>query len=168
MIRRPPRSTLFPYTTLFRSPDDVFFVASFTLCLRRARHHIVFFPNGPIAPEVLQDHGEKIERDAIRLRLVPVAAQPFYRKELNRSPPVRIIPLHFGLLLAHREPAGLFEKLQIADDRLRLLLRSQARPQRIQSGRIRVSGSRAGFEVVIEKKTSRFTYTYATTLYPLW
>src|SRR2546422_6169154 len=24
MIRRPPRSTLFPYTTLFRSPEDVF------------------------------------------------------------------------------------------------------------------------------------------------
>src|SRR5690349_22738221 len=23
MIRRPPRSTLFPYTTLFRSPDNV-------------------------------------------------------------------------------------------------------------------------------------------------
>src|SRR5688572_31302838 len=23
MIRRPPRSTLFPYTTLFRSPDEV-------------------------------------------------------------------------------------------------------------------------------------------------
>src|SRR5947207_10284339 len=26
MIRRPPRSTLFPYTTLFRSPDDAFVV----------------------------------------------------------------------------------------------------------------------------------------------
>src|SRR5258708_30279348 len=24
MIRRPPRSTLFPYTTLFRSGDDIF------------------------------------------------------------------------------------------------------------------------------------------------
>ena len=24
MIRRPPRSTLFPYTTLFRSPEEVF------------------------------------------------------------------------------------------------------------------------------------------------
>src|SRR3712207_7165824 len=24
MIRRPPRSTLFPYTTLFRSPQEVF------------------------------------------------------------------------------------------------------------------------------------------------
>src|SRR5256886_6087471 len=24
MIRRPPRSTLFPYTTLFRSPFDIF------------------------------------------------------------------------------------------------------------------------------------------------
>src|SRR2546430_13710061 len=28
MIRRPPRSTLFPYTTLFRSPDD--YVAVYT------------------------------------------------------------------------------------------------------------------------------------------
>src|SRR2546430_8269969 len=27
MIRRPPRSTLFPYTTLFRSEDDVFSAA---------------------------------------------------------------------------------------------------------------------------------------------
>src|SRR5260370_19411195 len=27
MIRRPPRSTLFPYTTLFRSASDAFFVA---------------------------------------------------------------------------------------------------------------------------------------------
>src|SRR2546422_7215045 len=27
MIRRPPRSTLFPYTTLFRSRNDVFDVA---------------------------------------------------------------------------------------------------------------------------------------------
>src|SRR5256885_6505939 len=26
MIRRPPRSTLFPYTTLFRSPDPVGFL----------------------------------------------------------------------------------------------------------------------------------------------
>src|SRR2546430_7099470 len=25
MIRRPPRSTLFPYTTLFRSPSDFYF-----------------------------------------------------------------------------------------------------------------------------------------------
>src|SRR5215203_6534880 len=32
MIRRPPRSTLFPYTTLFRSPDDL----SYVLCLQEA------------------------------------------------------------------------------------------------------------------------------------
>src|SRR3712207_7251489 len=30
MIRRPPRSTLFPYTTLFRSPDPI--PADSTLC----------------------------------------------------------------------------------------------------------------------------------------
>src|ERR1019366_5253223 len=28
MIRRPPRSTLFPYTTLFRSPPDFFMIAT--------------------------------------------------------------------------------------------------------------------------------------------
>src|SRR5258705_7057426 len=31
MIRRPPRSTLFPYTTLFRSPEPVFHLIAFTL-----------------------------------------------------------------------------------------------------------------------------------------
>src|SRR2546422_7505873 len=31
MIRRPPRSTLFPYTTLFRSPRES--------CTRSPRHH---------------------------------------------------------------------------------------------------------------------------------
>src|SRR5438270_2315260 len=33
MIRRPPRSTLFPYTTLFRSPRD----RSFEIRIRRGR-----------------------------------------------------------------------------------------------------------------------------------
>src|SRR2546422_3963289 len=31
MIRRPPRSTLFPYTTLFRSPRSLFAEACFSL-----------------------------------------------------------------------------------------------------------------------------------------
>src|SRR5690348_18222808 len=33
MIRRPPRSTLFPYTTLFRSPDDVVILPAFGVSL---------------------------------------------------------------------------------------------------------------------------------------
>src|SRR2546427_6614433 len=42
MIRRPPRSTLFPYTTLFRSPDarePVLFEAHHRSRRRGARHH---------------------------------------------------------------------------------------------------------------------------------
>src|SRR5471030_1922153 len=35
MIRRPPRSTLFPYTTLFRSPRSG--VSSIQVCRRRSR-----------------------------------------------------------------------------------------------------------------------------------
>src|SRR5256885_10791989 len=34
MIRRPPRSTLFPYTTLFRSPQTISLIAN---SIRRAR-----------------------------------------------------------------------------------------------------------------------------------
>src|SRR5438132_8509870 len=35
MIRRPPRSTLFPYTTLFRSPQSLPF-AKTTCCMRES------------------------------------------------------------------------------------------------------------------------------------
>src|ERR1039457_469047 len=39
MIRRPPRSTLFPYTTLFRSPRTEQPDAVCRECDDRARHH---------------------------------------------------------------------------------------------------------------------------------
>src|SRR3712207_8768352 len=55
MIRRPPRSTLFPYTTLFRSDHALYHMHDVRLVLRRlqqgllgpefrrARHHTVQF-----------------------------------------------------------------------------------------------------------------------------
>src|SRR5690349_23704226 len=36
MIRRPPRSTLFPYTTLFRSGGSALFASRFRECAARA------------------------------------------------------------------------------------------------------------------------------------
>src|SRR3712207_6957498 len=39
MIRRPPRSTLFPYTTLFRSLDDELGVIRFDRALHSALHY---------------------------------------------------------------------------------------------------------------------------------
>src|SRR3712207_8303253 len=44
MIRRPPRSTLFPYTTLFRSTDG-----SFPTTVRSVERHLSVFV-GPPAP----------------------------------------------------------------------------------------------------------------------
>src|SRR2546422_7991317 len=37
MIRRPPRSTLFPYTTLFRSPESIEYHGRPSLKLREAK-----------------------------------------------------------------------------------------------------------------------------------
>src|SRR5438874_461387 len=42
MIRRPPRSTLFPYTTLFRSPQRALQVSTQGRC-HRTHHHTVHF-----------------------------------------------------------------------------------------------------------------------------
>src|SRR3712207_8698115 len=41
MIRRPPRSTLFPYTTLFRSPADCAHLDQTEPPLEQARHRFV-------------------------------------------------------------------------------------------------------------------------------
>src|SRR2546427_5082876 len=49
MIRRPPRSTLFPYTTLFRSPDGG---------LELAKDYWVNFPDGYRAHQVRLDGGD--------------------------------------------------------------------------------------------------------------
>src|SRR2546429_6308845 len=38
MIRRPPRSTLFPYTTLFRSPSEAVLRVALCRVRRRVRH----------------------------------------------------------------------------------------------------------------------------------
>src|ERR1039457_2117756 len=60
MIRRPPRSTLFPYTTLFRSPAQ--FRLQHAEVKPRGRPHprtgynqpVSFAPSSPVGPETAQ------------------------------------------------------------------------------------------------------------------
>src|SRR3712207_7119770 len=52
MIRRPPRSTLFPYTTLFRS-------AALHPLVRRDAH-----PNYEVGPRLLAHGGDHLEKEA--------------------------------------------------------------------------------------------------------
>src|SRR2546428_7276228 len=60
MIRRPPRSTLFPYTTLFRSPRDQ------GRCLRRQHDSLVgLYLVRPVRGDV-PDGRAAAERDARR------------------------------------------------------------------------------------------------------
>src|SRR3712207_9159640 len=65
MIRRPPRSTLFPYTTLFRS--RVARVGYHPRLVRRAGHPAVREPAE--SPEVAQQTGRRAN-NAIDMRLV--------------------------------------------------------------------------------------------------
>src|SRR5256885_9076438 len=64
MIRRPPRSTLFPYTTLFRSLDDKLadqYMANFSL-FQSAPDHWAIQQLFPIVP--LHRHTEQPTRDS--------------------------------------------------------------------------------------------------------
>src|SRR2546428_3522193 len=65
MIRRPPRSTLFPYTTLFRSPrfttyreqiDGKFWFPTFTLA-----DDTLYFPERPIHIKRSEEHTSELQ-----------------------------------------------------------------------------------------------------------
>jgi len=54
MIRRPPRSTLFPYTTLFRSPlllDPIDFAAAYMAQVEAAQQQAGLAGGGEPSPE---------------------------------------------------------------------------------------------------------------------
>src|SRR3989441_10472021 len=55
MIRRPPRSTLFPYTTLFRSPTTLP-SPTYTTSTPRTDVRWPPWPPGPQAPRILSEH----------------------------------------------------------------------------------------------------------------
>src|SRR3712207_8798848 len=77
MIRRPPRSTLFPYTTLFRSPGSPL----------PDRPRIRPRPDSIVDPFVLPDEGvgEVFRIDRVRIGPRPVHALPARSSELERS-----------------------------------------------------------------------------------
>src|SRR3712207_8966898 len=64
MIRRPPRSTLFPYTTLFRS----------TPC------HPLRIPPVELGHDVLR-HVDAVDDDPLRLAVEPVDPQPRHQRD---------------------------------------------------------------------------------------
>src|SRR3712207_6945502 len=101
MIRRPPRSTLFPYTTLFRSRDEVLRVADEHL---RARHGQLRAPLVARDPDV--DRRDLEDRKSTRLNSshANISYAVFCLKK-KHNPPVRIHSLDAQRLhLARHQP----------------------------------------------------------------
>src|SRR2546430_9862984 len=73
MIRRPPRSTLFPYTTLFRSsiavlwaqPVDTEFHARYSAIARTYRYRLI---NRPVRPALAARHAGRSEEHTSELQ----------------------------------------------------------------------------------------------------
>src|SRR5438105_6605904 len=72
MLRRPPRSTLFPYTTLFRSPrlkrgDQVQHLIDGDAAHAAEHDGALRFPGDPHAVRVQQRDGRLLDRKSTRL-----------------------------------------------------------------------------------------------------
>src|SRR5687768_17895980 len=77
MIPRPPRSTLFPYTTLFRSPD----LGGHPANDRRVR--TVLLPGAAVHPLPADDRPERGEEPAAAGRPAPRARSEEHTSELQ-------------------------------------------------------------------------------------
>src|SRR2546430_17421065 len=100
MIRRPPRSTLFPYTTLFRS----LFIFGFSLLMLweawDKEHRPKPPPAVPTAPQAVPAPAKPVPSPEAKATAgnVPAAAQSAPNGEALRGTP--------GLLVAGIDPAG--------------------------------------------------------------
>src|ERR1051326_9632755 len=64
MIRRPPRSTLFPYTTLFRSRDPRLYDRLLVLC-SLASHHLQTFRHGRLLWSLIRESRTTTKKNMI-------------------------------------------------------------------------------------------------------
>ncbi len=89
--------------------DYVLAVPDSDMGLRGPRDDIVFFSNGFVVLKVLHHHAQEAVRDSVGVGFVAVSKESFDREEMNRSPPIGIIPLRLSFPPAHGEPARLLE-----------------------------------------------------------
>src|SRR5256886_8742586 len=84
MIRRPPRSTLFPYTTLFRSPTDLQGIAG-----EAARGVHVFLSDSTNAEDRSEEHTSELHHSQISYAVFCL------KKKKNRAQtPITLQPVH--------------------------------------------------------------------------
>src|SRR2546422_5431276 len=91
MIRRPPRSTLFPYTTLFRSRGRTTFVIAHRLSTIRSADQILVMERGEIVER--GTHAELLRSEEhtseLQSRLHLVCRLLLEKKKIKIGPPER-------------------------------------------------------------------------------
>src|SRR3712207_7086514 len=83
MIRRPPRSTLFPYTTLFRSPEDYVMAQGLSLPEAWVRARWGLHENPPI--ECVRDWIDPLGELEEGRRKLQVLIETLFRSEEHTS-----------------------------------------------------------------------------------
>src|SRR5437660_5703009 len=100
MIRRPPRSTLFPYTTLFRSPDlEPLGEPPRDLREQRARRDRSDHTVGHLEAELLGG----LERERLRTLRVVRAHVDVHERPVVLAGELRAETVHIVVVAAHRD-----------------------------------------------------------------
>src|SRR3989441_8434727 len=105
MIRRPPRSTLFPYTTLFRSHGEQRYLE---ICLALATEPTLLLLDEPTAgmtPGETKDATEMIRRLALARGLTVLLIEHDMSVVMGISD--RVAVLHFGEKIAEGTPEAI-------------------------------------------------------------
>src|SRR5438445_2709823 len=104
LLRRPPRSTLFPYTTLFRSPADLPATRPRATPAPRRRHGVGLHPHAAVRERVWSVGGPPLRHGlhAVPRRSVRVARLDH---PARGAPPVRVRRARAGFRHAGRPPS---------------------------------------------------------------
>src|SRR5690348_838429 len=129
--------------------DHVGLVTRGDLHVRVAEHHVVLLADGAVLRKAAVDGAGELARDALGVVAEAVVFESLHRDPVGRRPAEWRIPLRAGVARAHREAALVLEQLELLDQITRLLLRSNAGPQRIEHRQVRIGRSLAGDEIVI-------------------
>src|ERR1700733_7812745 len=121
------------------------------LHVRRSGLDIVFLMDRPFLLEAGEDGVSKLFRHLARIVEVAIFPETVGREPVQRRPAKGQIPLQAARIRAAGQPAGPVQQGKVARDQRRLFLGCEARPERIEDGRVNVGGLFPGSEVVIEE-----------------
>src|SRR5260370_14815670 len=132
MIRRPPRSTLFPYTTLFRSKRGISCNVGSFIGATTIRQNVIGFDDRPPTPQELDQMRELVRKEmeagALGIGTSLIYPPAFYAKTDELIELCKVAAKYKGKYISHMRSEG-NQLLESFDELLRIARETKIPPQ---------------------------------------